>query len=36
VSWWQVFILCWLCFIAGFFTAALMAMARDPEERRDD
>jgi hypothetical protein len=26
---WQVLLLCWLCFMAGFFTAALMAAARD-------
>jgi hypothetical protein len=31
----QVFILCWVCYCAGFFTTVLMNMARDGE-RRDD
>ena len=29
MSWWQVLILCWACYMAGFATAALMAAARD-------
>lgn len=29
MSWWQVLLLCWFCYMAGFFTAALMAAARD-------
>jgi hypothetical protein len=33
MSWWQVVILCWVCYLAGFATAALMQMARDD---RDD
>jgi hypothetical protein len=29
MTWWQVLVLCWLCYFAGFFTAALMAAARE-------
>ena len=29
MSWWQVLLLCWVCYILGFGTAALMAAARD-------
>jgi hypothetical protein len=32
MSWWQVLILCWGCYMAGFVTAALMSAARDDDE----
>lgn len=32
MSWWQAVILGWLCYMAGFATAALMTMARDDDE----
>lgn len=35
MSWWQVLILCWACYMAGFATAALMAAARDDELIRE-
>lgn len=35
MSWWQVLVLCWVCFMAGFATAALMAAARDDELIRE-
>jgi hypothetical protein len=35
MSWWQVLLLCWFCYFGGFFTAALMAVARD-NQRFDD
>lgn len=35
MTWWQILLLCWLCYIAGFFTAALMQMARF-DDRPDD
>lgn len=28
MGWWQIVLVCWFCYIAGFFTAALMQMAR--------
>jgi hypothetical protein len=31
MSWWQILLLCWVCYMAGFATAALMAAARDDE-----
>lgn len=34
MSWWQILLLCWVCYLAGFATSALMTMARDG--RRDD
>ena len=35
MSWWQVLILCWVCFMAGFAAAALMSAARDDEYIRE-
>jgi hypothetical protein len=35
MSWWQVLLLCWVCYMAGFVTAALMAAARD-DQRFDE
>ena len=35
MSWWQVLILCWACYMAGFATAALMSAARDDELIRE-
>lgn len=35
MSWWQVLILCWVFYMAGFATAALMAAARDDELIRE-
>ena len=35
MSWWQIILLCWVCYMAGFATAALMAAARDVEYTRD-
>lgn len=35
MSWWQVLLLCWVFYMLGFGTAALMAMARD-DQRLDD
>jgi hypothetical protein len=35
MSWWQVLLLCWVCYMAGFWTAALMAAARDDEFIRE-
>ena len=32
MSWWQVLMLCWGCYMAGFATAALMAAARGYDE----
>jgi hypothetical protein len=32
MSWWQVLILCWVCYMAGFATAALMAAARGDDD----
>jgi hypothetical protein len=32
VSWWQILLLCWFCYMAGFITAALMSMARDDND----
>jgi hypothetical protein len=29
MTWWQILLLCWVCYLAGFATAALMAAARD-------
>jgi hypothetical protein len=29
MSWWQVLILCWVFYLLGFGTAALMQIARD-------
>lgn len=29
MNWWQVVLVCWACYFAGFFTAALMAAARE-------
>jgi hypothetical protein len=29
MTWWQILLLCWFCYLAGFVTAALMAAARD-------
>jgi len=31
VSWWQLLLLCWFCYLAGFFTVALMVIARDDQ-----
>lgn len=28
MSWWQLLLLCWFCYVAGFFSAALMVVAR--------
>lgn len=35
MSWWQVLILCWVCFMVGFATAALMSAARDDDLIRE-
>jgi len=35
MSWWQVLLLCWVCYMAGFFTAALMSAARNADEREE-
>jgi len=35
MSWWQVLILCWVCYLLGFATAALMSAARDDAEIRE-
>lgn len=35
MSWWQVLLLCSVFYLLGFFTAALMAAARD-NQRFDD
>lgn len=35
MSWWQILFLCWVCYMAGFATAALMTMARDPDDQVD-
>ena len=35
MSWWQVLILCWVFFMVGFATAALMSAARDDELIRE-
>lgn len=35
MSAWQIVGLCWICYVLGFFTAALMAAARD-NQRFDD
>lgn len=34
MSWWQVLLLCWIFYVLGFATAALMSAARDdrPED----
>ena len=32
MSWWQILVLCWVCYMAGFATAALMSAARDDDE----
>lgn len=32
MSWWQILILCWVFYLAGFATAALMSAARDDDE----
>lgn len=36
MSWWQILLLCWVCYLAGFATAALMVMARDDQREDDD
>lgn len=37
MSAWQVLLLCWACYFAGFFTAALMQMARgNSDDQADD
>lgn len=28
MSWWQLLLLCWFCYVAGLFSAALMVAAR--------
>lgn len=35
MSWWQVLLLCWVFYMLGFLTAALMSAARD-DQRPDD
>lgn len=35
MTWWQVLLLCWVFYMLGFGTAALMAAARD-DQRPDD
>jgi hypothetical protein len=35
MSWWQVLLLCWLFYMLGFATAALMQIARDDDEFRE-
>jgi hypothetical protein len=32
MSGWQILILCWACYMAGFLTAALMAAARSDND----
>lgn len=32
MSAWEVVLLCWACYVLGFFTAALMSAAREPRE----
>jgi hypothetical protein len=37
MTWWQILLLCWVCYLAGFATAALMQMARsDTDDQADD
>ena len=35
MSWWQVLLLCWLFYVLGFGTAALMSAARDDRADED-